>query len=386
MRSAVYADTSVSAGSEGAPVRTGGLACLLLALCTPALAQRSEALSPVYEALVQRYSSGDREGAVTEMSGWPEHRLRDEMTAMRALSREALACHGCTAASLWERVPVQAALMLHSDCAQRARRDGRSAKLHESAATEVANLMRDDPIHRAYARRWYEAMAGLAQGENRWGEAFDWAERGLKAFPDSADLLLVLGSIEETLSAQAASRPSVDRLPEAGTRVTRSRISRVQVTRGHLEKARHAYRSAVAADPSRTDAWLRLGRIAWRLGDTAEARSILENVLARKPDAATAFLAHLFLGRLDEDGGQLDGAARSYDAAIALDSQAQSARLALSHVRLRLGDEGAARREVAAVVEGAGRRPQPDPFWRYPWGPSAGVEDRLEALRREACS
>ena len=59
---------------------------------------------------------------------------------------------------------------------------------------------------------------------------------------------------------------------------------------------------------------------------------------------------------------------------------------ALSHVRLRSGDTPGARAEVEKSVGSAGRRPQPDPLWLYPWGPSVGVEDRLEALRRETAS
>ena len=113
-------------------------------------------------------------------------------------------CGDCPAANLWQRIPVRAALMLHSDCAQRARRDRLPPRLHESVAVEIARMLKDDPAHRAFVRRWYEAMAGLAQGENRWGEALDWAERGLRDFPDSAEMLLVLGSIEETVGAQAA--------------------------------------------------------------------------------------------------------------------------------------------------------------------------------------
>jgi tetratricopeptide (TPR) repeat protein len=182
---------------------------------------------------------------------------------------------------------------------------------------------------------------------------------------------------------QTAPRLSEEALVDPNTRKTRSDLLHVREVRDHLEKAHRALRSAVAAEPSHFEARLRLGRVAWRLGDTAEARSALEEILARPADAPTAFLAHLFLGRIDEDAGRLDDAARRYEAALALEAQAQSARLALSHVRLRLGDAAAARREVETATRPAGRRPKPDPFWLYPWGPSAGVEERLEALRRE---
>ena len=145
-----------------------------------------------------------------------------------------------------------------------------------------------------------------------------------------------------------------------------------------------ALRSAVAADPSLHEARLRLGRVAWKLGEEAEARSILRDVLDRKPEPPTALLAHLFVGRLDEEAGRLEEAARSYEAALALDETVQSARVALSHVRLRRGDSASARAQVETALSFSGLRPEPDPFWLYPWGPSVGVEERLEALRLEA--
>ena len=360
---------------------------LALAWLTSGLAGApAEALSPAYEAVVRRYASGDREGAITDMSAWPEWRMRDEVMALTALWRSARPCTACPASNAWQRTPVRAALMLHSDCAQDARRDGRPPRLQEAVALEIARVLTDDPPNRAFARRWYEAMAGLAQGENRWGDALDWAERGLRDFPDSAEMLLVLGSIEETVGAQAAPRDTDEPLADLDTRRSRSELLHRREVLDHLEKADRALRAAVAADSTLLEARLRLGRVAWRLGTTAEARSALEEVLSREPDTSTAFLAHLFLGRIDEDAGRLDDAARSYGAALVRVPHAQSARLALSHARLRGGDAPGARAEVEKTIAAAGRRPQPDPLWLYPWGPSVGVEERLEALRREASS
>lgn len=359
---------------------------LLLAISAPSLAQPSEVLSPAYESIVRRYLSGDREGAVAEMVTWPEQRLEDEIPALNALWQKARLCTDCPAANAWQRIPVRAALMLHSDCAQRARRDGGSPRLHESVAVAIAGLLKDDAAQRTFARRWYEAMAGLAQGENRWDEAVAWAERGLTDFPDSADLLLVLGSIEETLGAQDRSSEIEEALVDANTRQAHSELLYRREVREHLEKAARALASAVAADPALVEARLRLGRVRWRLGQTTEARSALRDVLDRRPERSTAFLAHLFLGRIDEDAGQLDEAARAYEAALALELTAQSARVALSHLRLRRGDPASARAEVERTIAFSGHRLRQDPFWLYPWGPSVGVADRLEALRREASS
>lgn len=196
---------------------TGAGALFLLTLPALTSAQRSEVLSPAYEAVVRRYVSGDREGAIAKMDAWPEWRLGNEIPALNALWQKARICPDCPAASTWQRIPVAAALMLHTDCALRARRDGTSPKLHESVAVEIAHMLKDDAAHRAFARRWYEAMAGLAQGENRWGEALDWAERGLRDFPESAEMLLVLGSLEETLGVQTAPRLSEEALVDPTT-------------------------------------------------------------------------------------------------------------------------------------------------------------------------
>ncbi|HYN05422.1 MAG TPA: tetratricopeptide repeat protein [Vicinamibacteria bacterium] len=358
----------------------------MLLLALSASAQSAEVLSPAYQSAVRRYHSGDREGAIADMSAWPELRLRNDMRALDALCRKARACLQCPAAETWARISVRAALMLHSDCAQGARRDGQSPGLQESAAITVARLMKDDPSHRAFARRWYEAMASLAQAEAHGEEALTWAERGLRDFPDSVEMLLVRGTIEETWGVQAAYLETNEGLVDPNTRRSRAELLHRLEIREHLESAQRALRAALAVDASLPEPRLHLGRVAWRLDETAEARSALLDVLARKPYRATAFLAHLFLGRLDEDAGRLDDAAASYEAALALDPRSQSARLALSHVRLRRGDAAGARVEVERAVGEAGRRPHPDALWLYPWGPSVGVEDRLEALRREATS
>jgi hypothetical protein len=359
---------------------------LLLALAAPAAAPPAGALSPAYEAVVRQYASGDREAAVAGICGWPDKRLRDEMTALADFREKARARHSCPEAMAWPSIPVRPALMLHSDCAERARREGERSRLHESVAVTIAGLIEDDPARRDFARRWYESMAGLAQGENRWVDALHWAERGLRAFPDSSEMRLVVGSIEETLGAQLGFREAGEALVAPDPRWDRSEAAYRRTVRAHLEKAHRVLRAAVAADPSLLEARLRLGRVAWRLGETAEARSVLTDVLGQRPEAGTALLAHLFLGRLDEDAGRLDEAARSYEAALALDASAQSARIALSHVRLRRGDPASARAEVERAIGVAGHRLRPDPFWLYPWGPSVGVEDRLQALRREASS
>ena len=176
--------------------------------------------------------------------------------------------------------------MLHSDLAQRARRDGRSPVLQESAAVEVARLMKDDPSHHDFARRWYEAMASLAEAETRWAEALAWAERGLRDFPESVEMRLVQASIEETQavleqtqgdSEAALERNETSSIPtRGGAGPSFSTVARSAST----SRAPNApCARSLAVDASLPEPRLRLGRVAWRLGETADARSALLDVL-----------------------------------------------------------------------------------------------------------
>jgi tetratricopeptide (TPR) repeat protein len=359
---------------------------LLLTLVAPALAwAQPPALPPAYEEVVERYARGDHEGAIAALDALGDGRLRNAVGALAMLAQRARVCAPCDAALAWQRTPVTTALMLHTDRAIRARDEGTSPRLHESLALEIAVQLKDDPERRAFAHRWFAAMAGLAEIENRWTDAVAWAEHGRDTFPGSGELLLVLGSIHETLGADASPRAS-EAIMDATARQTQANLSRYHEARDHLEQARRAFKAAVAANPTLYEATLRLGRVAGRLGETAEARGALEDVLSREPPREVAYLARLFVGRLEEDAGRFDEAARSYELAVTLEPNGQSARLALSHARLRLGDGAAARRQVEAALRPAGHRLTPDSFWLYPWGPSIGAEDRLEALRREASS
>ena len=325
-----------------------------------------------------------------EVCGWSPGRLRREVRALGELREKSRLSGDPAVASLWYEVPVRAALMLHTDCADRARRHGNEpAGTHESIAAEIAGMLRDDASSRGFARRWYHVMAGLAAGEDRWPDALDWAERGLRDFPFAAELLVAVGAIEEVYAVQMARRdppPVPERMSDSSVRRIRSEMVQRMEIHAHLDKARQALVAAILAKPSLCEAHLRLGRVAWRLGEPAEARAELQQVLACGSSTGESYLAHLFLGRLDEDAANLDEAARCYEAALALEVNSQAARLALSHLRLRQGYGPTARAEAERALRPGGARLRPDPFWLYPWGPSVGVGDRLEALRREARS
>jgi hypothetical protein len=350
-------------------------------------------LPPGYEELLHRYASGDRDGALREVGAWPDVRLRDTVRQASSLAKTAAACaeRDCVPALVWERFPVRVALMLHSDAADQARRVGGSPRLHESAALEFARIAvtevpRPGSEMRQFVARWYAAVALQSQADARFEEALAWADRGLTAFPESADLLLVVGSVEEVLAAQSSVAVSEDLLQDTSTRRLGAEWATSRERREHLARARQAMLRAVAAAPERRDVRIRLGRIAWKLGDGPAADAALRSVLASAAAPSEAYLAQLFLGRVFEDEGRLEDAADAYAAAKGIERQSQTAPLALSHVRLLLGDPADARQQLELAIRPAGFRFTNDPFWVYPWGASSEAAARLQTLRREASS
>jgi tetratricopeptide (TPR) repeat protein len=366
-------------------LRPAAAAAATLALVTAGVPARAQGLSPDYLALVARYRTGDRDGSVAELGSWTEERVKQQIPVLRgrpvSISRLSLAVSD---PELWAGFPAPTALMLHTDCALQARRDGRSPVLHESIAWSIAHAL----TRRGLASRWHQAMAEVAWGEGRIGDALDWTERGLQAMPDAPGLLLVSGALEEVQALQAAVADpgsTQDRLSDPNTRRLRAELLQTREVRSHLQRARDAFASVLRADPASAEAHLRLGRVSWKLGEQDRAGAALGEALARKGATGTSFLAHLFLGGLAEDAGRLDEAVAAYEAALALDPRAQSARIALSHARLRQGDPLAARAAVELALRAADDgQPREDPFWLYTWGLATPVEERLASLRKEA--
>jgi tetratricopeptide (TPR) repeat protein len=151
--------------------------------------------------------------------------------------------------------------------------------------------------------------------------------------------------------------------------------------RFRFNEARRAYEEALAADMDQAAVRVRLGRVLWRLGEREEAAAALAGAIDDARDAPRIrYLAHLFLGRVQEDGGRLDEAESSYRRALELDPQAQAAGIALAHVLRLAGDEQAAREVAVRTVSYAGRRGGLDFFWEYLTG-SVTPEKLLGDLR-----
>jgi predicted O-linked N-acetylglucosamine transferase (SPINDLY family) len=163
----------------------------------------------------------------------------------------------------------------------------------------------------------------------------------------------------------------------------------------------------LAADPANADALHLLGLVAYRGGDLAQARVLVEQALQREPDNPV-FLSNL--GNIRKDAGDADGAMQSYRQALELDARQAGARNNLGtlllaagrideaiasfraviaaspgHARawFNLGSALAQRGEIAGAAEAHGRAVSIEPAFVAAWG-ELGLA--LQTLGRDAAA
>jgi len=336
-----------------------------LALASPAAAGEANA---EYRELIGRYARGDRVLAVAGLA-----RLSDGELARVVAAGEAAAL-AAQRRQVEPAFSLRAAVMLHADVDQAERpapmgreQARRGPGRHAAVAARYARLLAWRPETKDFARRFFVALAHGSQWDACFPDAQRWAGEGLKLFPRDAELLLAAGSA----------------LEESATLLLGVSVSDRQ---GLFERAGAMFTDGLAADPELNLARVRLGRVLWQLGEFDRARGPLEQAVeVRSGDPAVLYLAHLFLGRVHEDSGRLELALRHYRLSLALEPQAQTAAIALSHALRQTGEAGESREVLRRALAAAGRRGR-DPYWDYLASNAAGVHDELAALRRESLS
>ena len=114
---------------------------------------------------------------------------------------------------------------------------------------------------------------------------------------------------------------------------------------GSPAQARAAYERSVALDPGQVEAHVNLGRLLHESGELAAAAKAYEVALAINPAHGVAAFN---LGVVLEDQGKSDAAARAYELALASDPGQADAHHNLGHLLERLGHPAAALRHLAA--------------------------------------
>jgi tetratricopeptide (TPR) repeat protein len=216
-------------------------------------------------------------------------------------------------------------------------------------------------------------------------DGLQWGREGVALFPRDPSLLFSLGADLEEIAVLGAGDVTTVSIPlGAQQRAMMITRAREQKKLELYRESRHFYESALKLDPERGLARLRLGVVSWRLHDMESARAALQQVTEQSHEAKSLFLAHLYLGRVQEDESRFDDAESEYRLALSLDPGAQSAAVALSHLLRLQGDGDASRQVLLTALSRAPRRERRDAFWDYLGGSDEHIDALLAALHREA--
>jgi tetratricopeptide (TPR) repeat protein len=350
---------------------------LAAALGTLSLAPPAPAQEATLAELADRYRRGDRDTALGEIGLWTAEWTEREVENLlrRRPFDPAL---GFTAALLH----VHRALL----CAAT---DPDCSRIHLAAAARLLPAAADTPgcpDCAAFAPRLF-LLVGLAlQADLDVATAHHLVRAGLRRFAEDPELLTALGIALETgpgmrqydqpPDAKRRSSPPVIR-PGFAVEGDGSRGEWRPLPASSLGDAEAAFRRALAADPGLSEARLRLGRVRLLRGQAREAIEELQRVSREDGSLRRQYLARLFEARAHEKRGDAEGAARAYQAAVAVEPEGQSAWIGLGHALGLLGRREEAE-EAFAVALGQ-RRVRGDPWWTY----ARGDLDRLEPLLAE---
>jgi len=175
----------------------------------------------------------------------------------------------------------------------------------------------------------------------------------LLAFPDAGDA----HAHAHAPIPLTARRPSADAAAELGpaTAATAGEVSADDLYRiaGTLEEtdpvhAVHTYRQALALDPAHADAHVNLGRLLHEAGELGEAERHYRATLGLRPDDATAAFN---LAVAIEDQGRDDEALEQYERAITIDGRNADAHYNAARLYEKLGKYTAAIRHLRAYRE-----------------------------------
>ena len=344
-------------------MRVGRVLVVIILSSAPAAGQTITSAGRSYAEIIELYRALDRAPALTELADLPAK----DVTHGRDALLEAFA-------SKWPDDTLRAAAMMrlaalmHTEFAfsERARRNTSQFRYQINIALVYIEKLAARDRASPFVRMWWLMTIALFHQQFSLANARDFANRAHESVGDSAELYLAMGATEELGWTQQHEADGTAGL------------------NGDLHEAGRSYRSALAAKPDLDEARLHLGRVLTLLGDR-EAVQVLEGVAAAS-DEGFRYLARLFEGDDFERRGEVAEAERRYLAAIPLMPTAQSAHVALAHVRHVMGARAKAGEGVRITAQDRVTADTADPWFWYARGTfwhAAPYFDNLLALARK---
>jgi tetratricopeptide (TPR) repeat protein len=234
------------------------------------------------------------------------------------------------------------------------------SSIHWQLGRSLLDAVAPEPAAVPAVRTWYRETSGDLVRLRSLVEAQQHLARALQIFPKDGLLLFYRGAVHERYSSAQlqAGSASLDGANRG--------VSTIGNARAELTRAERFFRDALTYDPEHVEARLRHGSVLSELGRHDDAIGELKRVIEAGSAPDLMYFAHLFLARSYEALGRNDDAVLSLDEAAALYPNAQTPRLAMSHIARRMGNRAGARMqlELLARLPDAEQRRE-DPWWNY---------------------
>lgn len=310
----------------------------------PTMSQEPPAAYAGYRSIIESYAAGnyatvDRflQSLAKDPSPWKlEHLTKGILNAGPWWIRQG------SAAERDRRRRVVAAVALEAANAG-GLQDWREAKqLLEWACSQIRGI----PQPGEAERLWQWGAIAVLEGAGDATALQAHVGHALKRFPGDPRFVLARG-----VAAELRTWPD----PRNGETPRERNATAVGVTVARLKEA-------LAYDDVRAEALLRIGFMALRNGDTAEALPYFREAMAAKPDPFITHLLHLYRGRALERLDRPQEAIGAYRAALAA-QPGQTAQIALAAALARNGQRSDGIRLAGSALDGASM--QKDPWIAY---------------------
>jgi len=228
-----------------------------------------------------------------------------------------------------------------------------------------------------FVGQWYAAIGTHLVQRRQFADALVHFDRARPLVPGDPRVLYSEARLHETLGS-----PRIQNFIRVTTLANGLSFQRVAPARTEMRRAEELLQRALDADPSFVAARLRRGRVVMRQQRWDEGLRHIQQFLKDTQDKTLTYYANLFAGDAELALGNPDDAQRSYERALTLFPDSQSARLGLAAA---LGAAGEREESVTAILPTLTKRPEgradDDPWWIYYDSNLVEADAELDRLR-----
>lgn len=261
-------------------------------------------------------------------------------------------------------------------------RDGQTdgyqrANPHWNFAMDMLEALPAKPDRDPIVGQWYGTIAAFFARRDNTADGSRLFERARKIVEGHPDVAYAEACLHEKLGA-----PRMQDFAKITQLSNGRKLIGIDSAQNHVRRAEALLRQALAARPDFPAASLRLGHILLEKKDYDAAIAVLQQVLPKLGGPA-AYYANLFSGDASLALGRGADARASFERALELYPDSQSARLALGAALRYMGDRQAALDAMQLTLNTPPnvRDSREEPWWDYYEGDTDHVDRLVELLR-----